>query len=72
MAFKRLRSNAPPAIPLDFEDGETVVAVIPERDGAGHSEALALIHITSGGRIYRTEIVTNEDGKHTTDTYRIG
>lgn len=70
MAFKRLRSNAPPAIHLDIENGETVVAVIPERDGAGHSEAL--LHITNGGRIYRTEIVTNEDGKHTTDTYRIG
>jgi hypothetical protein len=72
MAFKRLRSNAPPAIPLDASAYETIVAVVPERDGAGHSETLALFCVTSGGRIYRTEIVTNEDGKHTTDTCRVG
>lgn len=67
--FKALRSNAP--VPMALDPGETIVAVVPERDGQDHAEVLALLLVTSQGRTYRTAIVTQDDGVNVTETRRI-
>lgn len=67
--FKALRSNAP--VPMALDQGETVVSVVLERDGHDDAEILALLLVTSQGRIYRTAIITQDDGVNVTETRRI-